>query len=387
VVKGASMRIVLDGLPLLGDANIATYLRGLVLSLAAANRGHEYALFFRAFRKDIRHRIGQLKASPTFGRFEAIQTLIPDRVLEWVWTGRAVHLPFSERYFGWPDLFLSTIYVTPILKGIPIIMIAYDLIPFRFPAFYGGDQPLLQRRLNRSVERAAAIIAISDCTKRDFVQLLGADPERIHVIYPGVDPRFGPEPDEGHWLRVRSQYGLDRPYVLYVGSLGPHKNVIRLVRAFRQLKRRHGIPHQLVLCGKALWGPDVIAEARDLIEAKDCLVLDFIAGEDLPSLYRGADAFAFLSLYEGFGLPPLEAMACGVPMVVSDAGSLPEVVGEAALRVSPTDDDAIEAALYRLLSEPQWRQALRERGLKQAAGFNWAQTARQTLKLFEVVAR
>jgi glycosyltransferase involved in cell wall biosynthesis len=379
------MRILVDSLPLLGDASIGTYLRELLASLAAEEPAHDYRLFFRGFRADTRARARRFLEERPFRSFSATMSRVPDRVLEWCWTRHSIHLPWTERWLGHPDLFLSTIYITPVLRRTPAVMIAYDLIPLRFPEFYGRDQELLLPRLQRGVDRAAAIIAISDCTKRDFVEMLGADPTRIHVIYPSVDARFGPEQDDAHGRRVLAAYGLRKPYVLYVGSLGPHKNVARLVRAFRQLKHRHRIPHQLVLCGKAKWGPDVVREAGDLIDSKDCVVLDFIAAEDVAGLYHGAEAFAFLSLYEGFGLPPLEAMACGVPVLTSRAGSLPEVVGDAALQVSPTDDDAIEAALYRLVSEPELRKALRERGLRQAQRFSWSETARQTLKVFSSV--
>jgi glycosyltransferase involved in cell wall biosynthesis len=380
------MRILVDSLPLLGEASIGTYLRELLAHLALEDRRHEYRLFFRGFRTDTRRRANQLLADPRFRDFGVTLTRIPDRILEWCWTGHAIHLPLTESWLGDPDLFLSTIYVTPVLRRVPIVMIAYDLIPLRFPEFYGRDQPLLVARMRQGLKRAAAVIAISDCTKRDFVELLGADPRRVHVIYPGVDHRFTLTADPARQRAVQAQYGLRQPYLLYVGSLGPHKNIRRLVHVFRRLKRKHGVPHQLVLCGRAMWGRDVVEEAQDLITSKDCLVLDFIAAADVPHVYHGAEAFVFPSLYEGFGLPPLEAMACGVPVLVSNAGSLPEVVGEAGLQVSPTDEEAIEAALYRLMTESLLRDSLRERGLRQAARFSWAETARQTLKVFSTVA-
>lgn len=376
------MRVLVDGLPLLGEASIATYLRELLLHLAAADQEHEYRLFFRGFRSDIRQRISRLVADPEFGRFPVQITRIPNRLLEWCWTLRSLHLPFTETWLGRPDLFLSTIHVTPVLRGVSVVMIAYDLIPLRFPQFYRQDQPLLARRIRRSIERADAIIAISECTKRDYVELLGADPTRIHVVYPGVDRRFGPVVDVAARNAVLKQYGLRMPYLLYVGSLGPHKNVGTLVRVFRQLKQSRRIPHQLVLCGRAMWGREVVDAARDLIAAGECVVVDFIPAADVPHLYNGAEAFVFLSLYEGFGLPPLEAMASGIPVVVSNAGSLPEVVGDAGVQVAPTDEPAIEEAIYRVVSDTGLRQDLSVRGLRQAARFSWPETARQTLKVF-----
>jgi glycosyltransferase involved in cell wall biosynthesis len=274
-----------------------------------------------------------------------------------------------------------------VVRGIAVVLIAYDLVPLRFPQLYGQDQPLLTIRIRRGLERAAAIIAISESTKRDYVALLGADPARIHVIYPGIDDRFGMTTDQAMSEIVLSRHGIRRPYLLYVGTLGPHKNVGMLVRVFRRLKRARGLPHQLVLCGRARWGRDVVDAAQDLIGAGDCVVLDFVPATELPHLYRGAEAFAFLSLYEGFGLPPLEAMACGVPVVASNAGSLPEAVGDAGLLVSPTDEDAIEDALFRAVTDSNLRTELRARGYRQAARYSWSETARQTLKVFAHVCR
>jgi glycosyltransferase involved in cell wall biosynthesis len=381
------MRIVVDGLPLLGEASIATYLRELLLHLAAEGKEHEYDLFFRGFRAETRRRAAQLLTDPAFARFPSRTTRIPDRLLELCWTVRSLHLPFTEVWLRRPDLFLSTTNVTPVLRGVAMVVIAYDLIPMRFPQFYGQDQPLLPSRIRRSIERADAIIAISECTKRDYVELLGADPRRIHVVYPGVDKRFGPSIDGALREAALARYRLRPPYLLYVGSLGPHKNVGTLVRVFRRLKQARRIPHQLVICGRAKWGPEVVGAAQDLIAAGDCTVVDFIPSTDVPALYHGADAFAFLSLYEGFGLPPLEAMACGIPVVVSNAGSLPEVAGDAALQIPPTDEPAIEEALFRVLTDPGLRQELRTRGLRQAARFSWRKAASETLNVFALACR
>jgi glycosyltransferase involved in cell wall biosynthesis len=376
------MRVLIDGLPLLGEAGIATYVRGLLLHLAVADTEHEYHLFFRGFRSETRRRVARLLADPHFAQFRTRITRIPDRVLEWCWARSRRFPPITEAWLGQPDLFFSTVYMTPVLQGIPIVMMAYDLIPLRFPQFYGRAKTH-RALVCRNLERATAIIAISECTKRDFVELLSADPSRIHVVYPAADARFTPSFDPASRDAVLQRHGIQPPYLLYVGSLGPHKNVDTLVRVFRQLKETRRLPHSLVLCGKAEWGPDVVGGARDMVASGDCVILNFVPNADLPALYQGTDAFVFLSLYEGFGLPPLEAMACGVPVVSSNAGSLPEVVGNAGILVDPTDEPAIEAALVRVLSDPGLRQDLRARGLRQAARFSWAEAARQTLKVFE----
>ncbi len=376
------MRVLVDGVPLLGDAGIATYLRGLLRHLAAADRSHEYRLFFRGFRADTRRRVAQFLADPEFARFPAIVARVPDRVLEWCWE-RSSLLRVAGGWLGRPDLFLSTVYMTPAFPTIPVVVIAYDMIPLRFPEFYGPADAHLAR-IRRSLERATAIIAISECTRRDFVELLGADPERIQVVYPAADPRFTASMDPAARDPVLRRHGIQRPYLLYVGSMGPHKNVATLVKVFRRIKENQRLPHRLVLCGRAAWGRDVVAGAADLVAAGECTILDFPPNADVPALYHGADAFVFLSLYEGFGLPPLEAMACGVPVVASHAASLPEVVGDGGILVDPTDEPAIAETLCRVLGDEGLRQELRARGLHQAARFNWAESARQALKVFEV---
>lgn len=377
------MRVLVDSLPLLGEASIGGYLRQLLTHLFAVEKGHEYELFLRGFRKDTRLKARRILTEPPVNRFKTHITRIPDFILEWCWTRRSLHLPFTEAWLGNPDVFLSTIYLTPVIRRAATVMIAYDLIPFRFPQLYLTDQPLLAARIRRGIERSHSLIAISECTKRDFVELMGADQSRVHVIYPAAEARFTHQGDEELDRRMLAGYGIQKPYLLYVGSLGPHKNVETLIRVFRRLKAHRRVPHTLVLCGPARWGASLMKSCGDLLDSKACLVLDFVPAAHLPALYRGADLFAFLSLYEGFGLPPLEAMASGIPVVTSNAGSLPEVVGDAAVQVPPTDEDAIEEALYRVLIDSDLHKTLRERGLQQAARFSWSAAATRILDVLK----
>lgn len=376
------MRIVADGGPLLGDGGIRTYLYGLLRHLAVEGREHEYGLFFRGYRAQVRHGVSALMRDPALAGFDTYVTVVPDRVLDWCWTRHAWHLPGTEGRLGHPDLFLSTIYLTPVLRRTATVMFAYDLIPMRFPQFYGRDRRKLTPRIRRGLERADAIMAISEATKQDFVELMGADPARVHVVYPGIAACVGPPDDREGAARLRARYGVQRPYILYVGSLGPHKNVEALVRVFRRLRQSRRIDHQLVLCGATRWGRAVVAAASDLTAAGSCVMLDFIPPDDVPRFYRHAEVFVFPSLYEGFGLPVLEAMACGAPVVSSNAGALPEVVGDAGLLVSPTDEEAIGDALHRVLTDPALREHLRAKGYRRAARFDWRESARRALKLF-----
>jgi glycosyltransferase involved in cell wall biosynthesis len=379
------MRIVADGGPLLGEAGIRTYLYGFLRHLLVEGRGHEFGLFFRAGRMGTRRGVSALMRDPALEGCSAHVTTVPDRVLDWCWTRHAWHLPGTEARLGHPDLFLSTVYVTPVLRRAATVLLAYDLIPMRFPQFYERDRRSLAPRMARSLERADAVLAISERTRRDLVELMGADPRRVHVVYPAADGRFAPPADGEQAARVVARHGVRRPYVLYVGSLGPHKNVETLVRVFRRLRHTRRLEHQLVLCGGTRWGRRVVEAASDLVAAGACVMPDFVPPEEVPCFYQRAEAFAFLSLYEGFGLPPLEAMACGAPVVSSDAGALPEVVGEAGLLVPPTDEEAIGDALHRVLTDPALRQELRSKGFRQAARFSWPESARRALKVFSEV--
>jgi glycosyltransferase involved in cell wall biosynthesis len=379
------MRIVADGGPLLGEAGIRTYVYGLLRQLAIEGGGHEFGLFFRGCRSQTRRGVSALMRDPALAGFSAHVTRLPDRLLDWCWTRHAWHVPGTEARLGHPDLFLSTVCLAPVLRQAATVMIAYDLIPMRFPQFYDDDRRKLAPRMARSIERSSAILAISECTKKDIVELMGADPRRVHVVHPGVDARFGPPASRDGAARLLARHGVTRPYVLYVGSLGPHKNVETLIRVFRRLRQSRRIDHQLVLCGGTRWGRAVMEAASDLAAAGECVVLDFIPPDEVPVLYQHAEAFAFPSLYEGFGLPVLEAMACGAPVVSSDAGSLPEVVGEAGLLVSPTDEQAMGEALHRALTDAALRQDLRTKGYRRAARFNWPESARRALKIFSEV--
>lgn len=380
------MRVLVDALPLLGQASIADYLRQLLHHLILENPCHEYRLLFRGLRSGVRAATRASESSP-LSRLRTHCLPVPDRALEWCWTHRSMPLPLTETLIGRPDVFLSTVHRVPVLRGPQIVSIAYDLIPLRFPNFYGQDQPTLPLRLRRSIERSTAIIAISNSTKEDYVRLLGADPDRIHVVYPGVNPRFRPREESAGPPVLPASCPVRTPYLLYVGVLAPHKNVETLLRTFRRLKKERGIPHQLVLCGRTFWGQRIVESAQDLIRAGACAVLDYIPDPDLLLLYQAAEAVVLLSLFEGFGLPALEAMACGTPVIVSDVAALPEVVGDAGLLVDPTDDTAIEAALYRLLTDERLRGEMRLRGLMRASQFSWSIAAPQFLRVLENAAR
>jgi glycosyltransferase involved in cell wall biosynthesis len=236
----------------------------------------------------------------------------------------------------------------------------------------------------RFLRAAHKIIAISECTKQDAVRLYGIEETKITVIHGGVDSYFSPASPEAA-AAVRLRYNLPERYILYVGTIEPRKNLITLLEAYRALRNREtGV--KLVIVGKKGWRYENFFEKLEEIGLEDDVVFPgFVPDQDLPAVYTMADVFAFPSLYEGFGLPVLEAMACGTPVVCSNTSSLPEVAGKAAVLVSPQDVRGWREALDRILTSDELRADLRQHGLRQAAGFTWESAARKTCDAYREV--
>jgi len=254
----------------------------------------------------------------------------------------------------------------------------HDLAFLRFPELLTADSRRYYGQIHRAVREAERIIAVSEATRRDLLELTGVSPDKVVVVPEGVDDDFVPLDAVECQTRVRDRFGIERPYFLFVGTLEPRKNLRRLFEAFDTFRRRVG-PNGplLVLAGRKGWLADDLDElARPLGDA-----VRFLGGvdrEDLIALYNGGLALILVSLYEGFGLPPLEAMACGRPTLVANTASLPEVVGDAGLLVSPTDVDAIANGLERLWDDEVLRTTLGEIGKRRAAQFDWVSVARRT---------
>ncbi len=291
-----------------------------------------------------------------------------------------------DRFFPDARLFHATEHLLPPFRHLPTVLTVHDLIFRHLPQHH--------KRLNRwylnlamplYVRRATHLIAVSEATRRDLMAAYGVPAEKITVIYEAADPRFGPR-DALEQQTIRANYGLPPAYFLYLGTIEPRKNLLRLLRAWEPLYLAGEAP-PLVIVGKRGWLSEPFFEAVERSPAREGLILTgYVLDDDLPALIAAATAFVFPSLYEGFGLPPLEAMACGTPVLCSDRSSLPEVVGDAALLFDPTDEEAIRAAMRRLLRDAALREALRRKGLEQAARFSWRRTAEETLRLYRRLA-
>ena len=288
------------------------------------------------------------------------------------------------------DLYHSPYYLMPYRPGLPTVVTMYDLIPLLFPQHVSPPARLLFRWMTALALRTAShVIVISQATRRDLLTLYHLPPQNVTAILLAADPAFHPQPP-AEIERVRRKYALPENYLLYLGINKPHKNLVRLIEAFSRFTfdvsrlTFHVSRFTLVIAGP--WDPRY-PEPRQRAEAlgleNAVRFLGPMPEADLPALYAGATLFVFPSLYEGFGLPPLEAMACGTPVVCSNTSSLPEIVDEAALTFDPFDVTEMAAKIEQALGNDALREEMKKRGLQQAAKFSWERTARETLRVYK----
>jgi glycosyltransferase involved in cell wall biosynthesis len=244
----------------------------------------------------------------------------------------------------------------------------------------------LRLTVRRTAKRAAHIITVSEFSRRDLMETYGIAPERITVTPEGGAPQGFAPTAAAEIERVRAHYKIEGDYILAVGSIQPRKNLARLLRAYSSLLQRRvraNLPH-LVLVGKRAWlYEETIRSVGNLGLKQNVTFTGYVPEGDLPALYSGALCFVYPSYFEGFGLPPLEAMKCGAPVITGNQTSLPEVVGDAGLMVDPFDTEALAEAIRRVIDDADLRQTLRERGFNRARMFDWRETARLTIKAYE----
>ncbi len=279
-----------------------------------------------------------------------------------------------------PLLYHSPYYLMPYRPGVPTVLTHYDLIPLRFPTHVAPRARLLFRvALRLALHTAQHVVAISEASRRDLLAAFSVAPDRVTTTPLAPDPRFQPQTTTAI-AALRNRYTLPEHFVLYLGINKPHKNLVTLVNAYARLPAS---APPLVIAGA--WDeryPEAKATAARLHLGERVRFLGTMDDADLPALYAGATFFVFPSLYEGFGLPVLEAMACGTPVACSNISSLPEIAGDAALLFDPADAAALAQALERLLDDRPLREELRARSLAQAACFTWARTASVTLDVY-----
>jgi len=296
-----------------------------------------------------------------------------------------VTLPLLSRRLN-TDIYHGTFQVLPLIRPAPrTVLTVHDMAVFAYPQGYGTRFAAYMRRLlAASVKNADKIITVSEATRQELIKYIPASEEKTVSILNGVGEEFSTAaslPDAAV-AETRRRFDLADPYILFVGNLEPKKNLPRLIDAFKRLRAASKITHNLVIVGKPLAeGPGSGIDAEDLRRG-DIRFTGYVEDKDLPTLYRGADLVAYPSLYEGFGMPVLEGMAAGVPVLTSSVSSLPEVAGGAALLVDPLDTEAIASGLFVALTDDHWRLAATREGLLRASSLTWAENARQTAAIY-----
>jgi glycosyltransferase involved in cell wall biosynthesis len=368
------VRVAIDARKL-HDFGIGTYIRNLLRHLARMDRDTEYVLICREKDRQVAPSLGENFRSVVDGSrpYSAREQL-------------SLPLALSREHV---DLFHAPHYVLPPLARCRSVVTIHDCIHLRFPQYLPHRLALGYARASiwLATRMSNRILTVSEASKRDILQFFDVPPEKITVIYNGIDDRFWTEPSDDEVVRVRERYQLDGDFVLYAGNVKPHKNLERLIDAFHMVRQR-GLDHlKLVVIGDEI---SKYAELRRAVHRynlhKYVRFLGYLPDETLAVLYRLAGVFVFPSLYEGFGLPPLEAMASGAPVVTSNVSSLPEVVGDAAVLVDPYDPASIADGIARVLTEPGLRSELRDAGFARAAEFSWERSVRQIRTIYGEVA-
>ncbi|MFN2188794.1 MAG: glycosyltransferase family 4 protein [Candidatus Promineifilaceae bacterium] len=381
----------MDGKPKIGidvtsalsqRAGIGRYTRELVSALVNSVQTFEY-LLFSAKQPSWDRLSSRIKES---AQVSYRQAPLSEQWLYRIWHRFRIPVPV-QRFTGEFDLFYSPDFVLPpVARGNPTVLTVHDLSFIHYPETF---TPALRRYLNnavpRSIHAAAHVLADSEATKNDLREIWGIPEEKISIIYSGVDPAFKPPSNSKNIANMKAKYKLgDKPYILSVSTVQPRKNYKMLIQAYKELVDE--FPHQLVIAGGMGWlYEDTLNEVKRLGLEDRVRFLGYVDDEDLPALYSNATLFTFPSLYEGFGLPILEAMACGVPVIVSDASSLPEVAGGNGLILPPVEPRKWTHAMRELLNDPNRRAKMVAGGFIRVRQFSWKKAAGQLSAIFELL--
>jgi glycosyltransferase involved in cell wall biosynthesis len=366
------MRIGIDArLVYYSQAGIGQYILNLVKWLAQIDGANEYVLL--QSRKDSRNIIEQANFrrvslwTPSHHRFE--QQALPAEIAR----------------LGL-DLLHSPDFIPPFRANCRTIVTVHDLAFLLYPQFLTRESARYYGQIDQAVRRADHIIADSESTRRDVLRLLGAPPDKVSVVYLAANPMYRPIPLAQARQWVGEKFGLTGEFILSVGTIEPRKNLPTLLRAYRQLLDAYKLDAELALVGGEGWLYDEVPSLVETLRLTDrARFLGRVSDQDLLHLYNAAGVLAHPALYEGFGLPPLEAMSCGTPVVVSNTSSLPEVVGDAGLLVDAEDVDAWAAALWRVCTDDDLHDELSQKALARSRRFSWERTARHTLHIYEQV--
>jgi glycosyltransferase involved in cell wall biosynthesis len=377
------MKIGIDARELLNVYNPTWtyYLYSLISGLQEIDGANEYILFFNFFRKRFRHLLNK----HTFNKNFRTKTLrMPHKIAKYIFED--LHLPI-EMVSGKVDVFHGPIYSRlNNIFGRSVVTI-HDLIFIReSESVHPGWREFAKKSTDYSVRKADLIITVSEFSKAEIIDVYRnrISEDRIRVIHNGVGKEFFPRTEGIEELKRK--YGIKGRYLLFVGAIEPRKNLLALVKAFHNLQHPARDKYELVVTGvKRYRYEEVFQKVKELHLQNVVIFTGRVTREELPVLYSGAEVFVFPSLFEGFGMPPLEAMACGTPVIASNLTSIPEVVGDAALLVNPRNPDEITQAMVTILSDSRLKETLRQDGFKRTRMFSWEKTTKETLRLYHEV--
>ncbi|HTX86986.1 MAG TPA: glycosyltransferase family 1 protein [Candidatus Nanoarchaeia archaeon] len=365
-------------------SGVSWYTQGLLTEILRQDKINEYRLFYNSGR-DISSRISNIGIRKS-DNVKIVATRCPNKFFNY-FLQKICRWPKLDRIGGEVDLFWSPHFnFTSLSVGVKNILTIHDLSFIVHPDFFSARQNSWHKFLGikKLIERADIIIAISENTKADLIRYFGAAGDKIKVIYSGVGGEFRPlENNQAELNSVKEKYSLPERFILNVGAFEPRKNLSGLISAFDSIADQPGMGEwQLVLAGSKGWKNkeifQTIAQAKNKSRIK---AIGYVEKNERVALYNSAKIFAYPSFYEGFGLPVLEAMACGTPVIASDVSSLPEVAGDAALLVDPHDENSIGQALQLLMRDDKLRQLYSARGLNRAKNFSWQKSAGKYLKI------
>jgi glycosyltransferase involved in cell wall biosynthesis len=360
----------------LHDFGIGTYIRNLLRQLSRLDRETDFVILCRPEDREALASLGEnFRPVPeTAGNYSVAEQ---------------VKVPLALRREG-VTLFHAPHYVLPPLVRCNSVVTIHDCIHLMFPQYLPNRFALAYARasIGMAARRATRVLTVSESSKRDILRFVDTQPDKIDVIYNAYDERFGVEPREEDVVRVRERFQLHDEFVLYAGNVKPHKNVERLIQAFHLLRQR-GLDHlKLVIIGDEVSRYAALRRAVHKHQLhQNVRFLGYLPEETLAVMYRLAGVFVFPSLYEGFGLPPLEAMASGTPVVTSNVSSLPEVAGDAAILVDPYDPAAIADGIETVLTDERVRREMRRKGLERARQFSWEASVRRVRDIYLEAAR
>ncbi len=353
------------------DSGIGTYIRGLLYGFSELQENPDWSFIARAddVSSDLLKSTGGSIHVSRAGEYTISELFSISRI--------ANHTS--------SDLFHAPHYVVPFRLKPPLVVTIHDLIHLKFPEYFSLHKRAYARwMIGRAVKKASAVLTVSECTKKDLIENFGIEAEKIDVCYEGVNGKYYSAVSEESLIEFRSKYNLPSDYLLFVGNLKPHKNVFGLIDAWSSLP--DSIRPALVIVGEKIDEYVLLKhKIRDLDREGEVRFIGSLSTDDLVLMYHSCSAYMQPSWYEGFGLPPIEAMASKIPVAVSNRGSLPEIAGDAALVFDPGNREQFIQTLETLLTDSEQRRILMERGLKRAGEFQWRKTAAKTFEVYRRV--